>query len=586
MKICVGLSGGVDSSVAALLLKRQGYDVFAMFMQNWHDADATLHGDCEWEEDRFVAELVARKIGIPFYFVDLTKEYRQRVVDYMFNEYSAGRTPNPDVLCNREIKFDAFLKAAQKLGADMVATGHYCRRAPLMDAEGKQVVIDGLPQWRILEGVDPNKDQSYFLCQLTQEQLGKALFPIGNLTKPEVREIAREADLPSADKKDSQGICFVGKVDLPTFLQQKLKPAEGNVVEVYDAYYAQSEQYRFVHDTLASLLETPGEPMMITEYTSEDSGGKPFNNRRVTDNNSPVTEPATPRHSDKLSTPQVQQPQSLSVTEPATPRHSDKLSAPQVQQPQSLSVTEPVEVTKSTGKTDWSEYGSEASALPSQSRLACGDPHVHEATGGHGSGATSTPTERLSHRNEFDVNKIAELSDEDLMRLSEPIWYDDIKFETETYRAGKKHIKKTRYKENPFGKIVGRHDGAQFYTIGQRKGLNIGGHKDSIFVIATDVPRNIIYVGEGHTHKGLSRCCLRIAPQDIHWIRTDLAMADGEIRRYRVRIRYRQPLQDAFLIKRPAGIFILFDTPQRGISDGQFAAWYSSDDEMLGSGVY
>ena len=586
MKICVGLSGGVDSSVAALLLKRQGYDVFAMFMQNWHDADATLHGDCEWEEDRFVAELVARKIGIPFYFVDLSKEYRQRVVDYMFNEYSAGRTPNPDVLCNREIKFDAFLKAAQKLGADMVATGHYCRRAPLMDAEGKQVVIDGLPQWRILEGVDPNKDQSYFLCQLTQEQLGKALFPIGNLTKPEVREIAREADLPSADKKDSQGICFVGKVDLPTFLQQKLKPAEGNVVEVYDAYYAQSEQYRFVHDTLASLLETPGEPMMITEYTSEDSGGKPFNNRRVADNNSPVTEPATPRHSDKLSATQVQQPQSLSVTEPATPRHSDKLSATQVQQPQSLSVTEPVEVTKSTGKTDWSEYGSEASALPSQSRLACGDPHVHEATGGHGSGATSTPTERLSHRNEFDVNKIAELSDEDLMRLSEPIWYDDIKFETETYRAGKKHIKKTRYKENPFGKIVGRHDGAQFYTIGQRKGLNIGGHKDSIFVIATDVPRNIIYVGESHTHKGLSRCCLRIAPQDIHWIRTDLAMADGEIRRYRVRIRYRQPLQDAFLIKRPAGIFILFDTPQRGISDGQFAAWYSSDDEMLGSGVY
>ena len=586
MKICVGLSGGVDSSVAALLLKRQGYDVFAMFMQNWHDADATLHGDCEWEEDRFVAELVARKIGIPFYFVDLSKEYRQRVVDYMFNEYSAGRTPNPDVLCNREIKFDAFLKAAQKLGADMVATGHYCRRAPLMDAEGKQVVIDGLPQWRILEGVDPNKDQSYFLCQLTQEQLGKALFPIGNLTKPEVREIAREADLPSADKKDSQGICFVGKVDLPTFLQQKLKPAEGNVVEVYDAYYAQSEQYRFVHDTLASLLETPGEPMMITEYTSEDSGGKPFNNRRVNDNNSPVTKPATPRHSDKLSATQVQQPQSLSVTEPATPRHSGKLSAPQVQQPQSLSVTEPVEVTKSTGKTDWSEYGSEASALPSQSRLACGDPHVHEATGGHGSGATSTPTERLSHRNEFDVNKIAELSDENLMRLSEPIWYDDIKFETETYRAGKKHIKKTRYKENPFGKIVGRHDGAQFYTIGQRKGLNIGGHKDSIFVIATDVPRNIIYVGESHTHKGLSRCCLRIAPQDIHWIRTDLAMADGEIRRYRVRIRYRQPLQDAFLIKRPAGIFILFDTPQRGISDGQFAAWYSSDDEMLGSGVY
>lgn len=480
MKICVGLSGGVDSSVAALLLKQEGYDVFAMFMQNWHDADATLHGDCEWEEDRFVAELVARKIGIPFYFVDLSNEYRQRVVDYMFNEYSAGRTPNPDVLCNREIKFDAFLKAAQKLGADMVATGHYCRRAPLLDADGKQVEIAGQPQWRILEGVDPNKDQSYFLCQLTQEQLGKALFPIGHLTKPEVRQMAHLADLPSADKKDSQGICFVGKVDLPTFLQQKLKPAEGNVVEVYDAYYAQSEQYRFIHDTLASLLRTPGEPMMITEYTSEDSSGKSFNNRRV---------------------------------------------------------TEPVEVS-------------------------------------------------TQHRNEFDVEKIANLSDEDLMRLSEPIRYDDIKFETETYRAGKKHIKKTRYKENPFGKIVGRHDGAQFYTIGQRKGLNIGGHKESIFVIATDVPRNIIYVGEGHTHKGLSRSCLRIVPKDIHWIRTDIAMADGEIRRYRVRIRYRQPLQDAFLIKRPAGIFILFDAPQRGISDGQFAAWYSTDDEMLGSGVY
>lgn len=486
MKICVGLSGGVDSSVAALLLKRQGYDVFAMFMQNWHDADATLHGDCEWEEDRFVAEMVARKIGIPFYFVDLSKEYRQRVVDYMFNEYSAGRTPNPDVLCNREIKFDAFLQAAKKLGADMVATGHYCRREPLLGTDDQQVVINGQPQWRILEGVDPNKDQSYFLCQLTQEQLGQALFPIGHLTKPEVRELAKEADLPSADKKDSQGICFVGKVDLPTFLQQKLKPCEGDVVEVYDTYYAQSEQYRFIHDTLASLLKTPGEPMMVTEYSSEDSGGKSFNNRRVS---------------------------------PAAP-------------------------------------------------------------------STGSGTAQASPHNEFEERKIAELSDGDLMRLSEPVRYDDIKFETETYRSGKKHVKKTRYKENPLGKIVGRHDGAQFYTIGQRKGLNIGGHKDSIFVIATDVTRNIIYVGEGHTHKGLSRSCLRIANEDIHWIRTDLAMSDSEIRRYRVRVRYRQPLQDAFLIKRQNGLFLLFDTPQRGISDGQFAAWYSTDDEMIGSGVY
>ncbi|MBR5660522.1 MAG: tRNA 2-thiouridine(34) synthase MnmA [Bacteroidales bacterium] len=480
MKVCVGLSGGVDSSVAALLLKRQGYDVFAMFMQNWHDADATLHGDCEWEEDRFVAEIVARKIGIPFYFVDLSKEYRQRVVDYMFNEYSSGRTPNPDILCNREIKFDAFYEAARKLGADMVATGHYCRRAPLLDSDGKQIVIDGQPQWRILEGTDPNKDQSYFLCQLTQEQLGKSLFPIGHLTKPEVRQIAHLADLPSADKKDSQGICFVGKVDLPTFLKQKLEPKEGDVVEVYDRFFQDNAQYAFVHDTLASLLATLGEPEMITAFSSEDSGGASFNNQRV-------------------------------------------------------------EVT------------------------------VPDQTAG---------------TNVFDPVKLAELSDGDWMRLAEPIDYSGIKFETEVYRSGKKHVKKVRYKENPLGRIVGHHDGAQFFTIGQRKGLNIGGHQDSIFVIGTDIERNIIYVGEGHGHKGLSRCCVRIVPEDIHWIRRDLEMMDGEVRRYRVRIRYRQPLQDAWLVKRPVGMFILFDMPQRGLSSGQFAAWYSDEDEMLGSGVY
>ena len=474
MKICVGLSGGVDSSVAALLLKQQGYDVFAMFMQNWHDADATLHGDCEWEEDRFVAEMVARKIGIPFYFVDLSKEYRQRVVDYMFDEYEHGRTPNPDVLCNREIKFDAFLKSAERMGADMVATGHYCRREPLLDPEGNQVVIGGQPQWRILEGVDPNKDQSYFLCQLTQEQLSKALFPIGGLTKPQVREIAQQADLPSADKKDSQGICFVGKVDLPTFLQQKLKPVEGDVVEVYDAYYARSERYSFIHDTLASLLDVPGEPNMTAGYSSEDSGGEAFNNKRLS--------------------------------------------------------------------------------------------------------AAGT--------NSYSPEKITALDDAGLERLSEPLDYSDIKFETETYRSGKKHVRKTRYKENPFGKIVGRHDGAQFYTIGQRKGLNIGGHKESLFVIATDVRENIIYVGEGHSHKGLSRNCLRIAPQDIHWIRQDLEMEDGSVRRYRVRVRYRQPLQDAWLVKRRKGLYILFDMPQRGLSDGQFAVWYDAAGEMLGSGVY
>lgn len=456
IKVCIGLSGGVDSSVAALLLKQQGYDVFALFMQNWHDASTTLHGDCEWEEDRFVAELVARKIGIPFYFVDLSKEYRQRVVDYMFDEYEKGRTPNPDVLCNREIKFDAFLKCAKKLGADYVATGHYCRKETIEGPDG--------PLHRILAGTDPNKDQSYFLCQLTQEQLSQAMFPIGDIVKPEVRRLAHEADLPSADKKDSQGICFVGKVDLPTFLQQKLKPCEGDVVEVYDAYYDENEQYAFLKTTLDSLLKDGGEAKMITDYVSEDK------------------------------------------------------------------------------------------ALP-QNQEEC----------------------------PFDMDKVAALSDDDFRRLSEPVRYD-ISFETETYRSGRKHIRKTRYKENPFGKIVGRHDGAQFYTIGQRKGLNIGGHKDSIFVIETDIPANIIYVGEGHTHKGLSRSCLRIDPSEIHWIRPDLAMKSGEMRRYKVRIRYRQPLQDATVIMRENGLYVLFDVPQRGITPGQFAVWYDGD-EMLGSGV-
>ena len=482
IKVCIGLSGGVDSSVAALLLKQAGYDVFALFMQNWHDASTTLHGDCEWEEDRFVAELVARKIGIPFYFVDLSKEYRARVVDYMFDEYEKGRTPNPDVLCNREIKFDAFLQCALKMGADMVATGHYCRKV-------EEVGEDGQPVYRILAGADPNKDQSYFLCQLTQDQLSKALFPIGDIPKPEVRRLAAEAELPSADKKDSQGICFVGKVDLPTFLQQKLKPCEGDVVEVFDAYYSDNEQYKFIHDTLQSLLaDESGDVKMITDYISDDKVASTLRDGAVV----------------------------------------------------------------------------QAAGCP------------------------------------WSIAKLEAMSDDDYMRLSQPVDYD-IKFETETYRSGRKHIKKTRYKENPYGKIVGRHDGAQFYTIGQRKGLNIGGHKDSIFVIETDIPKNIIYVGEGHTHKGLSRSCLRIDPSEIHWIREDLTMKVGEIRRYRVRIRYRQPLQDATLIMRENGLYILFDAPQRGITPGQFAAWYSplaetsteaqtslhrdTCTEMIGSGV-
>ena len=418
MKICVGLSGGVDSSVAALLLKQQGYDVFAMYMQNWHDIEGTLHGDCEWEEEKFVAEMVARKIGIPFYFVDLSKEYMARVADYMFNEYAHGRTPNPDVLCNSEIKFDAFWQAAKRLGADCVATGHYCRKETVVDSDGNPVTgEDGEPLVRILEGSDPNKDQSYFLCQLTQEQLRHAMFPIGDICKPEVRRLAREADLPSAEKKDSQGICFVGKVDLPVFLQQKLKSVEGDVVEVYDAYYE----------------------------------------------------------------------------------------------------------------------------------------HLPERVG--------------------------------LVELSKPVRYDDLKFETETYRSGKHHVKKTRWKANPWGAVIGRHEGAQFYTIGQRKGLAIGGHKDPLFVISTDVERNIVYVGEGEMHRGLYRPCLRILPEEIHWIRPDLRIKEGEDRRYRVRIRYRQPLQDAVLMMREDGMYIMFDQPQRGITPGQFAVWYAPDGEMVGSGV-
>lgn len=456
IKVCVGLSGGVDSSVAAWLLKQQGYDVFAMFMQNWHESDATLHGDCEWEEDRFVAEMVARKIGIPFYFVDLSRTYRQRVVDYMFGEYAKGRTPNPDVLCNREIKFDAFWEVARKYGADYVATGHYCR---------KEVLPDG--SCRILEGTDPNKDQSYFLCQLSQEQLRSALFPIGDIVKPEVRRIAREADLPSAEKKDSQGICFVGKVDLPTFLKQKLTSVEGPVVEVFDAFYPADALYLRQQEILTQLLVPGAQLERTVRYAPEE--------KILTSDGQPLGE------------------------------------------------------------------------------------------------------------SPFQADAVASLPDTVLEELSLPLRYDSIRFESETYRSGRRHVKKTRYKDNPFGCIAGTHEGAQFYTIGQRKGLGIGGHAEPVFVIATDTESNTVYVGEGHGHKGLSRFCLRILPEELHWIRPELAMRPGEMRRYRVRIRYRQPLQSATLLMRESGLYILFDDPQRGISAGQFAVWYDGM-EMLGSG--
>ncbi len=390
-RVVVGLSGGVDSSVAAACLKEQGYDVVGLFMVNWHDTVGTLSGECPWEDDRLFAELVAKKLDIPFRMVDLSEQYRERVVDYMFSEYEKGRTPNPDVLCNREIKFDAFLQEALKLGADWVATGHYCRVEHCEDGTH-----------RLLAGVDGNKDQSYFLCGLTQEQLSKALFPVGDMLKPEVRERASALHLATAKRKDSQGICFVGKVDLPIFLQQKLAAKRGRIVEIprdWEGYRSAEEEARLVEAQDVVTLSTP--------YTYEPSNGKK----------------------------------------------------------------------------------------------------------------------------------------------------------------------------------VGTHSGAHFYTVGQRHGLGVGGTALPLFVIATDVVRNIVYVGQGHDHAGLMRSALRIRSEEMHWVREDLRQRVGEEpRRYLARIRYRQPLQGARLYTTAEGGYLLFDEPQRGITAGQFAAWYDGD-ELVGSGV-
>lgn len=387
-RVAVGLSGGVDSSVAALLLKEAGYEVIGLFMINWHDKTGTLAGDCPWEDDLLFAELVARKLKIPFHSVDFSEQYRKRVVDYMFAEYERGRTPNPDVLCNREVKFDLFLDKATELGADLIATGHYCRKDEFVRQE------DGKTVYRLLTGVDPNKEQSYFLCQLSQEQLSRALFPVGHLHKPDLRKIAADAGLATATRKDSQGICFVGKVDLPAFLQQKLNPREGITVEI-----------------------------------PSDS----------------------PIYADSGST--------------------------------------------------------------SLEKMAC--PY--------------------------------------------------------NYTPG-------------MGKIIGKHRGAHFYTIGQNKGLNIGGRPLPSFVIATDVENNILYTGLGDRHPGLYRKALFIRQPEVHWIRPDLKLRPGETRDLLVRIRYRQELQRARLIQNEEGLYIKFDIPQRGITPGQFAAWYDGE-ELLGSGV-
>ncbi len=393
-RVVIGLSGGVDSSVAAWLLKENGYDVVGLFMKNWHDTTGLLQSNCHWEDDIMFAEMVARKLDIPFYSVDLSASYRIRVVDYMFSEYEKGRTPNPDILCNREIKFDSFSDEARKLGGDFVATGHYCRKEVIETADERI--------YRLLCGKDDNKDQSYFLCQLSQEQLEYALFPIGNLTKPEVRDVAHKLGLATAHRKDSQGICFVGKVHLPTFLQQKLEAKKGLVIEI----------------------------------------------------------PADLCHK---------------LWEPGFPNDS--------------------------------------------------------------------------------------IEDDYLKSASEPY----------QFISGS-------------GKVIGEHNGAHFFTIGQRKGINIGGFKEPLFVIGNDVSSNMLFVGEGQSHPGLYRKGLFIRSDEIHWIRKDLEMKEDEVREYEVRIRYRQPLQKARLFRKKNGIYIIFQKLQRGIAPGQFAAWYDGE-ELLGSGV-
>ena len=393
MRIVVGLSGGVDSSVAAYLLKQQGHEVIGLFMRNWNDASVTLEDECPWVEDSNDALLVAQKLGIPFQVIDMSELYKERIVDYMFAEYEKGRTPNPDILCNREVKFDVFLQTALSLGADKVATGHYARVSSFVDERGEEI-------YQLLAGKDNNKDQSYFLCQLNQNQLSKALFPIGELTKPEVREIAREIGLVTADKKDSQGLCFIGKVSLPTFLQQQLIPKEGEIVEIFSDY-------------------------------------KEF--------------------------------------------HKEK----------------PVFETK----------------------------------------------------------------------------LDELKYLS----------KKIKYQKED-GKVIGKHQGAQFFTIGQSKGLGIGGHKESCFIIDRDMENNILFVGEGKNFPGLYRKALKINNDEVHWVREDLRLKNGESMNVKARIRYRQLLEDAVLYQYKDGFFIEFENPQSAIAEGQFAAWYQGE-ELLGSGV-
>lgn len=391
-RVVVGLSGGVDSSVAAYLLQQQGYEVIGLFMKNWHDDTVTISNECPWLEDSNDALMVAEKLGIPFQTVDLSEQYKEKIVDYMFNEYEKGRTPNPDVLCNREIKFDVFMKIALSLGADYVATGHYCRKG--------EIEVNGKPVYQLLAGVDVNKDQSYFLCQLSQEQLAKSLFPIGELTKPEVREIATQMELVTAEKKDSQGLCFIGKVRLPEFLQQKLKPKNGLIFEINadeNIYHSEKPNFNSIEEELS-----------------------------------------------------------------------------------------------------------------------------FEAT---------------------SINYIPEM-----------------------------------------GKVVGKHQGAHYFTTGQRKGLNVGGTPEALFVIATNVDTNTIYTGQGANHPGLYKKALFVEKSEVHWIREDLTLLNGQSMQVMARIRYRQPLQEAILFQFENGMYVSFTEPQSAITEGQFVAWYL-DNELVGSGV-
>jgi tRNA-specific 2-thiouridylase len=393
-RVVVGLSGGVDSSVTAYLCKEQGYEVIGLFMKNWHDDSVTISDECPWLEDSNDAMLVAEKLGIPFQTVDLSKQYKERIVDYMFAEYEKGRTPNPDVLCNREIKFDVFMDIATSLGADYVATGHYCRKDSI-EKDGKTI-------YRLLAGKDQNKDQSYFLCQVSQQQLEKTLFPVGELQKSEVRQIAKEQDLITADKKDSQGLCFIGKVKLPDFLQQKLQPKKGRVIEIDSS-----------HEIFSNISEVKANSELITQLKKD----------------------------------------------------SKKL---------------------------------------------------------------------------------------------------DLKPE--------------------FGKVLGSHDGAHFFTKGQRKGLAIGGTKEPLFVIDTDVENNILYTGQGKNHPGLHKKGLWVDNSEVHWIRPDLSLSEGETMDVKARIRYRQTLEKAKLYQMANELYVIFENEQTAISEGQFVAWYQ-EDELIGSGV-